>query len=395
MKIGVLGKGTASAISLMTMISVMVRNNVKAEITCISDPNIPITHVGESMTPVIMALLHDVAKFNPCEDMELLDATYRWATKYFWKEANDNEFYVRYQESGLHANSEKFAPFVIQRLSENYEFFKSVDDKILSVENQKDSVIVKGEKQDYEFDFVIDVTGTPSAEDLNNSALYKPAEFESVNSVLLYQDFTKYDEMYTSAYVHKNGWMFGVPLQHRKAFGYLYNNKFTTKEEAIEDFSRLKGIDASKCRAIEWKQYSRRKIMNGRVVTLGNRMYFFEPHQAIPLHYYYLTADFFMFILAKLSEVGKINIEMNTWHDTSLEYIQDLIAMNYAGENRIDSPFWNYARDASRKHLKHSYNWKKFIETSRSQGMMANYWIHAPSMMIEYLRGLGINTGDY
>ena len=87
--------------------------------------------------------------------------------------------------------------------------------------------------------------------------------------------------------------MFGVPLSFRKAFGYLYHDALTSDEEAIADFSKIKNIDANTCRKIKWQQYYKNNAMEGRILYMGNRLYFFEPHQAIPLHYYvFLTSKF-------------------------------------------------------------------------------------------------------
>lgn len=391
MHIGVIGAGTASAVSILSIINAIKTKGMKfdVEISCIYDPNIPITHVGESMTPVIMSMLHEVVYFNPCTDMDELDATYRWASRYFWEKANGNNFYVRYQESGLHANSEKFAKFVLDRLVKFYPQFHLIEDNVVSIENSPERAIVKGSKQDYVFDFVIDATGTPKPEELDSDAYGKP-EFESVNSVILYPEFKKYDEMYTSATAHDNGWMFGVPLQHRKAFGYLYNNNYTTKEEAFADFARIKDIDPEKCRSFSWRQYYKKKVMEDRVLVIGNRMYFFEPHQAIPLHYYHTTVDFLMFIINELNDIRKINEEVNQWNLTCIEYIQDLIALNYSGMNQIDSPFWKYAKANSRKRLGNSRSFRMFLRDLKA-GKFPGYWVHAPSMIEEYLAGFMVD----
>jgi hypothetical protein len=108
--------------------------------------------------------------------------------------------------------------------------------------------------RDYNFDYVIDCRGTPSQEELN-SDLYEKNVFQSVNSAILYPDFTKYDEPFTSTHFHEQGWMFGVPLQHRKAWGYLYDKNITSHEDASEHFAKLKGIDTTNLRRFNWEPY--------------------------------------------------------------------------------------------------------------------------------------------
>jgi hypothetical protein len=395
MKIGIIGAGTASAVSILTILNFLKLRNIfhKVDITCIYDPNIPITHVGESMTAIITNMLYEVVDFNTCTDMAELDATQRWGTQYFWKKANNTDFWVRYQESGIHANSEKFAKFVIDRVKNQYKNFHLIPDNVLNVDNGVDCVTVKGQAGEYQFDFLIDCSGTPSKEELDSDA-YQAPDFETVNSVILFPEFKEYNENFTSSTVHDNGWMFGVPLSHRKAFGYLYNNNFTTKETAFEEFAKIKNIDPDKCRSFSWKQYYKKRIMDNRVMVIGNKMYFFEPHQAIPLHYYHTTIDFLMNILLELSDIKKINEELNQWNLVCINYIQDLIALNYAGDNKINSNFWIYAKDKARQRLKKSKPFNQFI-AERNAGIPSGYWVHNPNMMKEYLTGFQIHLNKY
>ena len=41
------------------------------------------------------------------------------------------------------------------------------------------------------------------------------------------------DWEWTYHIAHPNGWMFGIPVSNRSSWGYLYNNKVTTKEEPL------------------------------------------------------------------------------------------------------------------------------------------------------------------
>jgi Tryptophan halogenase len=401
-KIGVIGAGTASAIGILGLLrSVDARyNNLTIDVTCIHDPLIPITHVGESMSPTISRLLFEVVGFNSCTDMAEIDATHRFATKYFWNSANGNDFFVRYGTPGLHANSEKFSKFVLNKLKLNPRFH-IIEDSVIKISNMVNGVVVQCNKDTYQFDLLIDCSGTPSEQELD-SDLYATPDVEAVNSVILYQDFNKYNEEYTSSYVHKNGWMFGVPLQHRKAFGYVFNNKITTKDDIKEDFlktlysfSLAKDVDVEKCRSFSWKQYYRKNAMDQRILYLGNKLYFFEPHQAIPLHYYFILIENMMGMLSYFQDFDLVANELNKQHIDNIDFIQDLIALNYVGENKLNSKFWNYTKINANNRLKNSEKFKEFITKSQQDNKLGLFWMHSPTMMLEYIQGFKINLDNY
>jgi hypothetical protein len=219
----------------------------KLSITCIHDPNKPTAQVGESTSGAIYSIMRNVLDLEFKEDLDLFDGTLRYYTQYTWSQASGNDFSVHYDSPGIHLNSEKWSSYVFEKLKIKYENFTEIHDDILSTRYLENSASAHSKDNSYTFDFLIDCRGTPTPAELDSDE-YVVECFETVNSVILFPDFKNYQEEFTSSYVHENGWMFGVPLQHRKAFGYLYNNKSTSYEEAIEHFSKLKNIDASTLR---------------------------------------------------------------------------------------------------------------------------------------------------
>jgi hypothetical protein len=393
--IGILGGGTASAINLIAMLyntkqPEFTRLQIKVHVTCIHDPRIPVQQVGESITPPVTFTLLDALKFSMLTDLEPVDGTVRFGARYYWEEANGQMFDVPYTSPGIHVNSEKFGYCILDKAAEQYpNNFKLIEDRVLSVTQDRSSVEVVCEKDTHTFDYVIDCMGMPSAEELA-SDLYATPDFETVNSVILYPDFQQYHEMYTSAHVHKNGWMFGVPLTHRKAWGYLYNKDITPTEEAVQAFSELKGIDAGPLRKISWKQYYRKKVLDRRILSSGNKLYFFEPHMTLPLHFYNMIAiDFLSKIARTLSDVSMLNREVNGGYVDSIDKIQDLIALNYAGTTNIDSPFWNETKVKARQRLQNSNRFQHWLKTSEQT--IQGYCVHPPKIMREYIEGYGID----
>jgi len=391
MKIGIVGSGTASAVSLLKIFEQLEKHQCKhVDVFCIYDPNIPITTVGESTSSLLPILLYNVANFSITEEMQHFDGTLRWGTRYYWKDANDTEFFVKNGIPGLHVNSEKFSRFVINRLDEIYENFSQIHGNVSSMTQDAYKVTAVIDDVEHKFDFLIDCRGNPTEEELNSGA-YSFPQFETVNSVILYPDFKEYNEDITSAYVHEDGWMFGVPLTHRKAFGYLYNKNFTSHEEASEKFAKLKGIDTINLRRFSWRQYYKNTAMDGRIMSMGNRLQFFEPAQALPLHYYInLTMEFISRIINNNLDVHKMNIQLNFDHRKNIEGMQNLIALNYCGSCNIKSPFWEYATINSRKRLKNSQQFQQYLRDCEKSEKIEIYWWHNAQLMKEYIDGFGI-----
>lgn len=396
--IGILGGGTAGAVNLVALLyhirsPEFVRQQVKIKLTCIHDPKIPVTQVGESVTPTVCFTLLDALKFNILQDLPPIDGTLRFGARYFWDKQNGQTFDIPFTSPGLHVNSEKFSYKVIDMALK--EFPNVIDlklDRVLNYTQDKDSVTVFCENETFNFDYIIDCMGTPSKEELAGE-LYTTPDIETVNSVMLYPDFTETHEIYTSSYVHDNGWMFGVPLTHRKAYGYLYNRDITSHEEAGRHFAELKGIDTEPLRKISWKHYYRKKVIDRRVLTSGNRLYFFEPHMTLPLHFYNMIGlDFLTKIVKTQNDVGRINSEMNKGYADAMDKIQDLIALNYAGECRIKSPFWEETNEKAKQRLRDSDRWQHWLKTS--ENTIQGFFIHPQRVMSEYINGYKIDLKE-
>jgi Tryptophan halogenase len=396
MKIAMLGSGTASAIALLTFYTLVKENKIKTplEFYCVYDPAISVTTVGESMPPAVTSLLFDAINFNPITEMVELDATERYGSKYYWTPAHGNDFYIRYKGVGFHANSEKLSAYIIKRLGEIHNNFHVIEDKIVNISSNLNNTTVTGTKGEYTFDLVFNVLGTPSADELKKD--YLTPEFQGVNAVLIHADHKNYEEKFTSAYVHDRGWMFGVPLTTRKAFGYAYNTNFCSTADAEKAFSELKNIDGTKTRHISWSQYYRKQAMENSMVYLGNKVYFFEPHQALPLAYTINLVSAVITALQKHQDLNKIIQEVNSYHLTAVGYMQDLIAMNYVGENKFNNKYWRWVKQAAKDRLSKSPYWKEFVRRYKANGGRCDgFYIHADVTMQEYVDGYKINLNDF
>ena len=198
--------------------------------------------------------------------------------------------------------------------------------------------------------------------------------------------------MYTTSQATKDGWMFGIPLTYRKAWGYLYNNAVTSKDDAIENFKQLKNLSAEQInntRQFSWTSFYRKTALDGRILYSGNKLYFFEPNQGFPLHYYLALADI---LVDQIFNSNNPELGLNQFYQQHIADIQDVIAFTYQANTNFDSNFWKYAKEKSTTKLKHS---GKFISWVKSPETHSHYASHSTEIM-QYLKdGLQIDLTPY
>lgn len=388
MKICVIGAGTAGVISILAMLNASRRENFDLQITCIHDPSIPTIQVGESTSSPILGLITELLDFRVLRDIDEIDGTIKYGSKYVnW---GTEDFFVNHIEPAIHLNSAKFSFWVLDKLTTKFpNNFTVIKDKITSIENNNGVATVEGNKASYTYDYVIDSTGFPTEEELK-SDLYIDPTFTSVNSVIIYPEFEKYNEMYTTSTAHENGWMFNIPLTFRKAHGYLYNKDITSYKEAAEDFSNFNSIvDINKTRHLEWSTFYRKNIVDQNTIYLGNKLYFFEPSQGFPLHYYAVFADIAIHCLA-----NNIDIEehLNSYYLNIIEDIQDVIALTYQANVPYESDFWSYAKSSSYNRLIKS---KKFVDWCNNPSNHTHFASHSNEIMFTLIEGMNIDMSKF
>lgn len=392
-KIGIIGAGTSGAISLLVILENLINNTLmdQFEIHLFFDSNKPKLKVGEGLSVLTTKLLQNVLGYFHNELNPQFNETKRYGAYCHWKEGTGEDFTVHYGTFALHVDASLFSEWVIEKCQKKFNNVFVVDTDILELKSNYNYAIASSLEKKYELDFILDCRGSPSLEELNSGNYFKP-EFESVNSVLIYPQFQKIEEKYTQVYLHDNGWMFGIPVSHRKAFGYIYNNNIISEKTAIEKFCALKNIEVNDIKVnIKWNQYYRILAMEKRIVYVGNKLYFFEPHQAIPLHYYQVLVNNFMILLIKTKNINETELYLNSLHKRYIEHIKANIAINYAGQMNIDSEFWNLSNKKSREYLLTNdffVSWcKKVIKT----GKYHKFGFMEDRIMEQYILGYKID----
>ena len=388
----IIGSGSASLISTLALLNAAKRENILVEITCIHDEKIPITQIGESTSSIILTLLTNVLGFRVLRDLPKLDGTLKYGTKY--KNWSEKDFYTFHVDPAIHINSSKFSSWGIKELEKKFkQNYKVINDNVSKVKNIYNKVEVTGIKNQYYFDYVIDCTGF-SKNELVNYDDYNTPVFSTVNSAILYPNYNGLDaySMYTTSSAHKNGWMFEIPLTTRKTSGYLYNDSITSHEEALAHFCSIIGLDEKnkhKLKKFSWTPKYRKLAIDGNILYCGNKLFFFEPSQGFPLHYYAVICDIF---ISELKNKKELNTKLNSFYLDSIEKIQDVVALTYLSKNNFNTKFWNYVKPMAEKKLLSS---EKFLEWCNNIENYTHYSSHSNEILLNIIDGMNIDLSTF
>lgn len=261
------------------------------------------------------------------------------------------------KDNALHFDAIKFAEWLAEKYAKPRgvkHIEANVNDVVADSEGVKKLILEGGEE--LTADLFFDCTGFKSM--LLGKAMNEPfvsyADKLPVNSTwavqLQYEDAEKEIKNYTDCTALGNGWVWMAPLWSRIGTGYVYSDRFTTKEAALEEFKKhLRSYhgahritDDLKFREVPFRagHYERTWVKN--VIGIGMSAAFLEP----------LESNGIYFIHEHLREVVRgINRGFYNGIDRDLynAYVQkrfDLFAIfiqyHYSLSKRNDTEFWNY-----------------------------------------------------
>jgi len=335
MKIAVIGVGTVGIMSLSHLLAYLPD---ECCIVSIYDPKMPMLGIGETSQPGMVENLFHGADFTLLNDAHELDATIKLGAT--WKDWREHEFSpaIRPPAYAMHFNNFKLKDFCFGRFKKKWKSkFNIIEGSVLDVQNVYNSVSVKVDDSEHFFDFVIDCRGYPE----EYSDEYELINMH-VNHCLGYLDPTPGDWNTTINQAHPNGWMFRLPLQTRQNWGYLYNDKITTRDEALDNFSTLMNCDVGDLKLGEFtfNHYRAKKILNGRILKNGNRALFYEPLEAGAGFYYEMILRYFVDFFHNRYNEEQVNASL---YLIAID-LENFLNFVYQGGSTFDSKFWSAAK---------------------------------------------------
>jgi hypothetical protein len=353
MKIAVLGSGTVGVMSVCHFLKYLP----EAEITCIYNPDKNILGIGESSNVQLPHLLWHSVNFNVFINSKELSSTVKLGVLY--KNWRKKEFIspILPTNYAMHFDNFALSEKIFGRAKKIYEKrFKILNKDIKEIKQNDKEVTILFNKGKKTYDYVIDCRGYP--EDYFNYHMITslPLNRCFVNMIPEPGNFS-----YTYHYAHKNGWMFGIPLTHRQGWGYLFNDKITSEQEAINDINEIFKSNKKKedLRDFKFKPYRAKKFLEGRIIKNGNRAIFYEPMEALSgVFYDGLNRAFYDYINKQINQET-----VNEILDIKAKQYENFICYVYSQGSIYKTKFWKDVKKVTDKHLKNNEIWNKTLNT--------------------------------
>ena len=341
-KILVVGVGSAGLLTLAQMLSGL---DHQWDVHSVYDPKIPILGVGEATSTNTPYSLFKGTDFILARDGHYLDATLKHSVKYTnWRE-NVFDSWIAPPAYALHFDNTKLKDFIFMRLKEKYSTrFLTIEGNVEHLRNIENGVEVKINDQISTYDYVIDCSGFPK-----DYTDYTMVDLP-INHALVTPIQTPGDWNYTHHWAHKNGWMFGIPLQSRQGWGYMYNDTITSKEDAMSDMCNILKIDPAeqKFREYTFKPfYAGKNLIDGRILKNGNRFMFFEPMEALSMEAYTsLNIRYILWINGRLTKDKVL-------HETEFDAgsLVRFYRFVYHGGSNYNTEFWKTTKRKCKQYL--------------------------------------------
>lgn len=391
-KFGIIGAGTVGVISALKIIEKLYKYNKmeESEIYLIHDPNLPKISVGETTTYKLLNSLQIVFGVNKAyEILQKCNFTKKHNVNFQWKDGLGYNFSIPHTDKDVNFDSLQLSKTLIKSFKGNFENFNLIEKNVRKINNSK----VFFDDFDLHFDYIIDSSGWPSKKQLEND--YILPEIETVNSGHIFQlnDIKNEKQNYITSHYHDNGWVFEIPLQNKKTYGFLYNDKYISKENALKNFKKMFNfIDVENTKHIKWKFYYRKKCLGDNILHMGNNLYFFEPSGALPLHFFMTFIGDTIDTILKYgyNSFNEIQEQINNEFERQIKEMYSLVLLNYSGKMKKNTKFWNKMNVQVIEHLKKCDNFQNYINKCINDGEIVGYWKHDGSLMSEYINNFGI-----
>ena len=354
MKITIVGAGNAGCLTALHY-AFFTKNRSDVEIELIHNPEISPEKVGQATFPDEPKLLWDALDFTFRSEIHTTPKT--GILYEGWGRKIDKIFHpFPTGNIGIH-----FCPCELQNNILKSGLFNVVESDVLDVNN-------------IDSDYIFDCRGKPN-DYTDYGELINP-----INSVILAKpNWDTSNTLWTRSVATPDGWAFIIPSNKNSpsisgAVGYLYNDKCTPKEYAVQNLSNM--FDVEITNSFNFKNYYAKKpIIDNRIFLNGNRLSFLEPLEATAVHTYLYWAKECFDLIFNLENDGyyvtsihRDNFfnEAQSRLQTHLHQIQDFILWHYAFGSKYDSPFWNYAIDLAKRTIDDPYFYDKITKAANS-----------------------------
>jgi tryptophan 7-halogenase len=349
MKIAVVGGGTAGFIAAAHL----TRRLPDDELWHVFDSNIPTIGVGEGTTPRFPGWFEEVTGLGFDVLAERCGATLKKGTRFDGWGSGGIEFLHRFQPVrliGYHFDAAE----LVRVLGEHVRA-ERLDARVEELHTSPDGVEMRlAEGTVHHFHYVLDARGFPRRRNDNGGGSDELVRMDWIptnRAILRRLPVQKLSAM-TRAVARPHGWVFQIPLRDWTSCGYIFNSRLSPDTEVEADFTAfLREEDVSTWEqrgCLDFPNFMRRRMFDGRVFWGGNAACFLEPLEATAIGTAILHVRSATRWIVEYGRNGGGNADaIEAFNRAMRSYVcRDslFLAWHYACGSRWETSFWQHAR---------------------------------------------------
>lgn len=373
MRIAVIGGGTAGVIAAAHL----TRRLPEAELLHVFDSRIPTIGVGEGTTPRFPLWLEETTGLGFADLAARCGATLKRGTLFHGWGRDGTEFLNRFHPTrliGYHFDATE----VVRVLGEHVRA-QRIDARVEEVQPSADGVRLRlADGTIVRFDYAIDARGFPRPGSLDADDLIHLTWIPTARAILRWLPSGGLVGS-TRAIARPYGWIFQIPLRDATSSGYIFNPRFSSDAEVEADFTACleeQGFAGWTHRGVlDFPNFLRRRLFDGRVFSVGNAASFLEPLEATAIGTAIVQVrEVAHWIADHACDRTPDPDEVHHFNGALVAYIVRnslFVAWHYVSGSRWDTAFWDYAGrglDRARRHsLAHLHldAMEEYIEAGR------------------------------
>gem|GEM_PF-342569 len=387
--VGIVGGGSAALIAALAL----ARSAHGLTVTCIESPRIPVIGVGESTTPTFVRFLHEVVGIPRADLFREVAPTWKLGIQFLWgrrargfpfpfqgddlldawvhdggperqsraarwmaegrgpvvRDASGRDRLVADTALAYHLDNRALLTFLRERCAPDVRFERATIAAAPRDATGRIARLLTDDGREFRFDLYVDCSGFRSL--LLGDALgvpFVPYERALVTDRALHGRVRRAatGPAYTEARTMPSGWRWSIPIRREDHIGYVFSSRFADDAEAEADLRAL-------CPAIEdlalvrFRSGRHRDFVASNVVALGNAYAFVEPLESTALHMLAVQLELLLAAWPFGPGTERARELVNGEAAAEWDAIRDLLAVHYRFNERLDTPFWRWARSST------------------------------------------------
>lgn len=348
MKIAVLGGGTAGYIAAAHISHKLP----DVQLLHVFDSSIPTIGVGEGTTPRFPLWLKEVAGLDFTELSKRCNATLKKGVQFEGWGSMGRPFFNRFQPSaliGYHIDAREIVQIIAEhvRACQIDQFVEAItrSDKGVTLQLKDGSSI--------ECDHVFDARGFPRGEieGAKDGDDIVSLDWIPVNRARLRWLAPNGATTESRAVARAHGWIFQLPLRDRINCGYVFNSAISSDEAVDQDFAAFlhdeEVADWQERGALNFPNFMRKTLCDGRVFRIGNTASFIEPLEATAIGTAIVQVRAAIDLIAgSAGGTGLSTLQVDDYNEAMSTYTLRnslFIAWHYSCGSLWSSEFWRHA----------------------------------------------------